>query len=69
MLEFALALLATLTVGALLWPLLVGPMLAKYYLLTGDLVAAPEAARLAMGDHVRVPRTIDAHWQNASLEK
>src|SRR5437764_7704969 len=24
--------------GALIWPLLVGPMLAKYYLLTGDLV-------------------------------
>ena len=34
--------------GALLWPLLVGPMLAKYYLLTGDLVAAPEAARLGL---------------------
>jgi enoyl-CoA hydratase len=29
--------------GALIWPLLVGPMVAKYYLLTGDLIAAPEA--------------------------
>ena len=34
--------------GALIWPLLVGPMLAKYYLLTGDLVPAPEAARLGL---------------------
>lgn len=34
--------------GALIWPLLVGPMVAKYYLLTGDLVAAQEAQSLGL---------------------
>ena len=34
--------------GALIWPLLVGPMLAKYYLLTGDLVPATQAAQLGL---------------------
>ena len=34
--------------GALIWPLLIGPMLAKYYLLTGDLVPAPQAAQLGL---------------------
>jgi len=34
--------------GALVWPLLIGPMLAKYYLLTGDLLGAPEAAKLGL---------------------
>lgn len=34
--------------GALIWPMLVGPMLAKRYLLTGDLVAAPRAAELGL---------------------
>jgi enoyl-CoA hydratase len=29
--------------GALLWPMLAGPMVAKYYLLTGDLMPAPQA--------------------------
>jgi enoyl-CoA hydratase len=29
--------------GALIWPLLVGPMIAKYYLLTGDLMPAEQA--------------------------
>jgi len=29
--------------GALIWPLLVGPMVAKYYLLTGDLMGAADA--------------------------
>jgi enoyl-CoA hydratase len=34
--------------GALIWPLLVGPMLAKYYLLTGDFVSARDAAAMGL---------------------
>jgi enoyl-CoA hydratase len=34
--------------GALIWPMLIGPMLAKYYLLTGDLLPAPEARNLGL---------------------
>jgi enoyl-CoA hydratase len=34
--------------GTVAWPLAIGPMLAKRYLLTGDPVAAPEAARLGL---------------------
>ena len=34
--------------GALIWPLLVGPMRARQYLLTGDLVAAPQAADMGL---------------------
>ena len=41
--------------GALIWPLLVGPMLAKYYLLTGELVPAPQAAQLGL-----ITRSVEA---------
>lgn len=34
--------------GALIWPLTCGVMKAKYYLLSGDMVAAPEAERLGL---------------------
>ncbi len=34
--------------GTVAWPLAIGPMLAKRYLLTGDPVPAPEAARLGL---------------------
>lgn len=34
--------------GAALWPLLMGPQAAKYYLLTGEYVPADEAYRLGM---------------------
>ena len=38
--------------GALIWPLRVGIGLAKRYLLTGDLVPAPEAARIGLIEQV-----------------
>jgi enoyl-CoA hydratase len=41
--------------GAVLWPLLMGPNRAKEYLMTGDLVSAPDADRLGLVNHV-VPR-------------
>ncbi|MGE0881133.1 MAG: enoyl-CoA hydratase/isomerase family protein [Acidimicrobiia bacterium] len=34
--------------GALIWPLLVGPARAKQYLLSGDLLTAPEAAAMGL---------------------
>jgi enoyl-CoA hydratase len=34
--------------GAMIWPLLVGPMLAKYYLLTGEFVGARDAAAMGL---------------------
>jgi enoyl-CoA hydratase len=38
--------------GAVIWPLLVGPARAKEYLLTGDLIPAPEAERIGLVNHV-----------------
>ncbi len=38
--------------GAVIWPLLVGPARAKEYLLTGDLIEAPEAERIGLVNHV-----------------
>jgi enoyl-CoA hydratase len=38
--------------GAVLWPLLMGPNRAKEFLMTGDLVTAPEADRLGLVNHV-----------------
>jgi enoyl-CoA hydratase len=49
--------------GALIWPLLVGPMLAKYYLLTGDLVPAPQAAQLGL-----ITRSVEAASLDAEVE-
>jgi enoyl-CoA hydratase len=34
--------------GVLIWPLLVGPARAKQYLMTGDLIPAPEAERIGL---------------------
>jgi enoyl-CoA hydratase len=34
--------------GALIWPLLIGPMRARRYLLTGELVPAPEAETMGL---------------------
>ncbi len=38
--------------GAVLWPILMGPNRAKEYLMTGDLVAAADADRLGLVNHV-----------------
>lgn len=38
--------------GAVIWPLLVGPMRAKQYLLTGDSLSAAEAERIGLISHV-----------------
>jgi enoyl-CoA hydratase len=38
--------------GAVIWPLLVGPHRAKEYLMSGQLVAADEAARIGLVNHV-----------------
>jgi len=38
--------------GAVIWPLLVGVHRAKEYLMTGDFIAAPEAERIGLINHV-----------------
>lgn len=38
--------------GAVIWPLLVGVHRAKEYLMTGDLIPAPEAERIGLVNHV-----------------
>lgn len=38
--------------GALIWPMLVGPNIAKEYLMTGDLIPARVAERLGLVNHV-----------------
>lgn len=38
--------------GTAIWPALVGPLLAKRYLLTGDMIGAEEAHRLGLVSHV-----------------
>jgi enoyl-CoA hydratase len=38
--------------GAVIWPLLVGVHRAKEYLMTGDFIAAPEAERIGLVNHV-----------------
>ena len=38
--------------GAVIWPLLVGVHRAKEYLMTGDLIPAPEAERIGLINHV-----------------
>ena len=38
--------------GAVLWPLLMGPNRAKEFLMTGDLVSAPDAFQLGLVNHV-----------------
>ncbi len=38
--------------GTVIWPLLIGPARAKEYLMTGDLIPAPEAERIGLVNHV-----------------
>jgi enoyl-CoA hydratase len=45
--------------GALIWPQLVGYMRAREYLLTGDPVPAPEAARIGFFTRAVAPETLD----------
>jgi len=44
--------------GAVIWPLLVGPARAKEYLMTGDLLAAAEAERIGLVNHVTAPEKL-----------
>jgi enoyl-CoA hydratase len=46
--------------GVVIWPALVGPMLAKYYLLTGDMVSAPEAQSLGLITRAVPAEALDA---------
>jgi enoyl-CoA hydratase len=46
--------------GPVLWPMLVGPNRAKEYLMTGDLVAAAEAERIGLVNHVVPLADLDA---------
>jgi enoyl-CoA hydratase len=49
--------------GALIWPLLVGYARAKEFLLTGNAVAAPEAARMGLINHAVPAAELDATVQ------
>ncbi|MDP4505330.1 enoyl-CoA hydratase/isomerase family protein [Nonomuraea turcica] len=56
--------------GQVIWPLALGPTLAKRYLLTGDAVTAHEAERLGMVTHVCPADTVLAEarlWRRAGL--
>jgi enoyl-CoA hydratase len=44
--------------GTTVWPLVLGPMLAKRYLLTGDPVTADDALRLGLVTHVVAPEAV-----------
>lgn len=46
--------------GAAIWPLVVGPALAKRYLLTGDALTAAEAERIGLVTHVVAPDVLEA---------
>jgi enoyl-CoA hydratase len=46
--------------GAVIWPQLIGYARAKEYLMTGDLIAAPEAARMGLINHVVPGSELDA---------
>lgn len=51
--------------GALLWPSLIGPMLAKRYLLTGDLLTGEQAAAIGLITEAVPADTLDQrvdHW-------
>jgi enoyl-CoA hydratase len=49
--------------GALIWPLLIGYARAKEFLLTGNVVAAPEAARMGLVNHAVPADQLDATVQ------
>jgi enoyl-CoA hydratase len=46
--------------GAVIWPQLIGYARAKEYLLTGDLIPAPEAARMGLINHAVPSSELDA---------
>jgi enoyl-CoA hydratase len=46
--------------GAVIWPQLIGYARAKEYLMTGDLIPAPEAQRMGLINHVVKPEELDA---------
>lgn len=46
--------------GTSIWPLALGPMLAKRFLLTGDAVGADEALRLGLVSHVSSPEALQS---------
>jgi enoyl-CoA hydratase len=50
--------------AALIWPMLVGPMVAKYYLLTGDLLTAPEAQA-----HGLITRSVPVEALDGEVER
>jgi enoyl-CoA hydratase len=45
--------------GAVIWPQLIGYARAKEYLMTGDLLTAPEAARIGLINHAVPPEELD----------
>jgi enoyl-CoA hydratase len=47
--------------GTVAWPLAVGPMLAKRYLLTGDAVTAADAVRMGLAAEAVPDADLDAH--------
>lgn len=46
--------------GAVIWPQLIGYARAKEYLMTGDLIPAPDAARMGLINHVVPAAELDA---------
>jgi enoyl-CoA hydratase len=46
--------------GAVIWPQLIGYPRAKEYLMTGDMIPAPEAARMGLINHVVPAKDLDA---------
>jgi len=46
--------------GAIIWPQLIGYVRAKEFLLTGDLIPAPEAARIGLINHCVAAADLDA---------
>ncbi|MBI1181270.1 MAG: enoyl-CoA hydratase/isomerase family protein [Alphaproteobacteria bacterium] len=49
--------------GAVVWPQLIGFARAKYYLMTGDLIAAPEAAQMGL-----ITRAVPADELDAAVD-
>jgi enoyl-CoA hydratase len=45
--------------GAIIWPQLIGYGRAKEYLMTGDLIPAPEAERIGLINHAVAPEELD----------
>jgi enoyl-CoA hydratase len=54
--------------GQYIWPTVVGMNIAKEYLLTGDLMAADEAHRLGIANHVYPEDVLDAETRKLSAK-